>query len=455
MTSAQRGIYFQWLLEPESAYYNYQVLLECPPTLDVDKARRALDQALRANPQLFAQFEVDPSGSFVQTFPVDPIQARSVRACEAESEAEARRRCRERVARPFDLECGSSLVVDEIRIKSGSTWFVLTMNEILIDGWGAMKFAEQMADFYLSADPEAEEAVVAERIRSVVEYFQNAVDDGPLTPEAQEFWAVSLDGVKPGSPLRDTDDPGYNPYAASITEISLDGASTQAIRSAAQALESSPFAIFVAAYALALATTSDQDDFVVGAPVAGRQHEGTDDLPTLMLNMVAIRVLLDRNQASLDAVRTLTTSTTNATAFSDSRFGAVVAEFAAHTNDDPLFSTMVNMLTYPTSEVWVGSGSLRLIELDTGFTKYDGSLYVQRHGEDYTLQIAHKLAHVTPERARTVLALTAWYLTSDWLSPTVSVAGLIASAQAALDVSRTATLPMPAPEDGGDCAPAA
>ncbi|NYN54398.1 condensation protein, partial [Salmonella enterica subsp. enterica serovar Typhimurium] len=67
----------------------------------------------------------------------------------------------------------------------------------------------------------------------------------------------------------------------------------------------------------------------------------------------------------------------------------VVSEFADHTNEDPLFSTMVNMLTYPSLEFWDGDRSLHLTELNTGFTKYDASLYIQRHGEDYTLQLAY------------------------------------------------------------------
>ncbi|GAE71321.1 long-chain-fatty-acid-CoA ligase [Cutibacterium acnes JCM 18916] len=55
-----------------------------------------------------------------------------------------------KAAVPFNLEEGPAIAVDEIRINGYSTWFVLTMNEILIDGWGAMKFMEQLISLFLS-----------------------------------------------------------------------------------------------------------------------------------------------------------------------------------------------------------------------------------------------------------------------------------------------------------------
>ena len=101
---------------------------------------------------------------------------------------------------------------------------------------------------------------------------------------------------------------------------------------------------------------------------------------------------------------------------------------------------MVNMLTYPSLEFWDGDRSLHLTELNTGFTKYDASLYIQRHGEDYTLQLAYKVAYVTPERANKVLALTAWFLTSDWLSGKTTVANAINTALNDCDTSQITML---------------
>ena len=450
MSSAQQGIYFQWLLEPESAYYNYQVLLECPESLDVERTRQALELTLRANPQLMAQFEVDSDGRFRQTFPVTPIDIATVPVQEVASVSEARAHCRARAAIPFDLEEGPSIDVEIIHIHDGATWFVLTMHEILIDGWGAMKLMEQLAAFYRSENLAEREESVSSAVASVVDYFRHIGKPTDLTPEARDFWKNSLEGASQDSPLRDTADCSYDPYAASIVEVSLDRDVTEAVRSTSQTLQTGPFAVFMAAYALALAAVSGQDDFVIGAPVAGRDQEDGTDLPTLMLNMIAIRIRVQRNEPIVSTVRSLMSSAAAATSFSDSPFSTVVSEFAKHSNDDPLFSTMVNMLTYPTSEAWVGAESLRLVELDTGFTKYDASLYVQRHGDDYTLQLAHKLSRVTPERARMVLALTSWFLTSDWLSEQTTVAEAISAALEGCIPSKIVTLHVPCDSSEGE-----
>ena len=239
---------------------------------------------------------------------------------------------------------------------------------------------------------------------------------------------------------RQTLNSSCDPYAASVIEVSLDDEATAEIRSTAHALSTSPFAVFVAAYSLALAAVSDQHDFVVGAPVAGRNDEYEIGVPTLMLNMIAIRTRIDVEKKISDTVRSMISNVTEAVSFGDSVFSKVVSEFADHTNEDPLFSTMVNMLTYPSLEFWDGDRSLHLTELNTGFTKYDASLYIQRHGEDYTLQLAYKVAYVTPERANKVLALTALFLTSDWLSGKTTVANAIKTALNDCDTSQITML---------------
>ena len=148
-----------------------------------------------------------------------------------------------------------------------------------------------------------------------------------------------------------------------------------------------------------------------------------------------MRILIDRGRPCDELARDLSSSVTRAVSFSDSPFSSVVSEYAEHTNGDPLFSTMVNMLTYPTSESWKGTESIRFVELDTGFTKYDGSLYVQQHGEDYTIQLAFKQANVSQQRARQILALTAWYLRSDLRSSSVRVDELMRRAMHDFDLS--------------------
>lgn len=435
MKPAQMGIYFQWLLEPESAYYNYQVLLESRGGLDVPKTRQALFSALHANPQLFARFEVAESGEFIQVFPStgDILQTADVEY--VSSRADARARSKELAAQPFDLENEPSLRVHELRVETGETWFVVTMNEILIDGWGTMKLAEFISELYDVDGADTAAELARANLSAVARYFNSPVVDVEMSEESRTFWSKSLSGISVEPLLSDIDDASHEAYSSSIVEASLGHDTTVDIRTNASALSTTPFAVFVLAYSLALATVTERDDFVVGAPVSRRELHTLVDVPTLTLNMVAMRILIDRGRPCHEVARELSSSVTRAVSFSDSPFSSVVSEYAEHTNGDPLFGTMVNMLTYPTSESWKGTESIRFIELDTGFTKYDGSLYVQQHGEDYTIQLAFKQANVSQQRARQILALTAWYLRSDLRSSSVRVGELMRRAMHDLDLS--------------------
>jgi non-ribosomal peptide synthetase component F len=52
---------------------------------------------------------------------------------------------------------------------------------------------------------------------------------------------------------------------------------------------------------------------------------------------------------------------------------------------------MLNMLNYPTYRLDAAEVSFEFIELETGFTKYDCSLYAQPHGEHaLLLQLAYQ-----------------------------------------------------------------
>lgn len=71
----------------------------------------------------------------------------------------------------FNLEEGFVIVVDEICINGYFIWFVLIMNEIFIDGWGVMKFMEQLIFFFKCCNMDDQEIEVKIVMILVLEYF--------------------------------------------------------------------------------------------------------------------------------------------------------------------------------------------------------------------------------------------------------------------------------------------
>jgi amino acid adenylation domain-containing protein len=409
LTPQQAGVYFHWRLDPHSPYYSYQGSLELDGPLDVPRLAAAWRLLLAENPLLLARFaEPDEARAdeVVHHFPHWDVPLPQ-RPREVTADA-YRRLAAEEAARPFDLLSEPALRAGLFKLPDGQHRVLVTMHELLLDGWGATVLFQRLAELYerRPADPDPERSTRYDRYLDHLDRVLAAEE----TAEAGRYWRRQLAGDLPVLQIAQKPRPATPTYRGAITEAVLDEALTQRLRKTALSASATPFVPLLAAYALTLGYYGDADEVVVGAPMAGRERPETAEVPAFMLAMLPLRLRVDPAATLAEFTALVRDTVYDAYAAADHPFIWTLRQMPAAARSSaatPVFQTMLNMLPYPARATTAAGVGFRFVELDTGYTKYDCALYVQPHGPDrLLLQYAYQQELLDEPVARGVLEST-------------------------------------------------
>ncbi|MEV6978728.1 amino acid adenylation domain-containing protein [Kitasatospora sp. NPDC093806] len=416
LTPEQAGIYFHWRLDPDSPYYSYQGTLELDGPLDLDRLARAWELLLAENPLLLARFTEDEAdGEPVHTYPHWRIPLPAPEDLTALDPADRERAYREHAAaeaaRPFDLAGAPALWLRSFVVGPDRHRLLVTMHEILLDGWGATVLFDRLAELYArAADPDAgPDPARATRYDRYLDWHRTHLDSAEVA-RAGAYWRERLAGEPPVLDLGTGPRPTRPSYRGRQLETALEPHATAAVRATAQRLRSTPFVLLLAAYALALTYYGDAEEVVVGAPMANRERPEQIDVPAFMLAMLPLRIAIDPDRTLGDFTTAVHRVVMDGYAAADHPFGWTLRDLPAAARSGsatPVFQTMLNMPAYPARSSVADEVSFRFVELETGFTKYDCALYVQPHGPHQLLvQLAYQEQLLDVEAAGRVLAST-------------------------------------------------
>ncbi|MFD5500967.1 amino acid adenylation domain-containing protein [Streptomyces sp. NPDC127061] len=409
LTPQQAGVYFHWRLDPLSPYYSYQGSLELDGPLDVARLGRAWQLLLAENPLLLARFaETDEADGreVVHHYPhwevPLPASARDVGAEEFRTVAA------EEAARPFDLLTEPALRTGLFRLPGGQHRLLVTMHELLLDGWGATVLFQRLAELY-EQRPDAPDPERATRYDRYLDHLTERLA-GQEVAEAGEYWLRRLAGDLPALGIAQKQRPAAPTYRGEITEAVLDEQLSRQLHATALAASATAFVPLLAAYALALSYYGDADEVVVGAPMAGRERPETADVPAFTLAMLPLRLEIDPAATLTEFTAQVRETVYDAYAAAEYPFGWTLRRLPAASRSSsatPVFQTMLNMLPYPARATTASDVRFRFVELDTGYTKYDCALYVQPHGPGrLLLQYAYQQELLDAPAARNVLEST-------------------------------------------------
>jgi amino acid adenylation domain-containing protein len=414
LTPQQEGVYFHWRLDPDSPYYSYQGTLLLDGPLDHARLSLAWDLLLQENPALLARF-TEQDGEPVHTYPHWQVPLPAAEDPGGQDDEDRRRRYRDRAAteaaRPFDLATEPSLRLRLFALGDAEHRLLVTMHEILLDGWGATVLFQRLAELYrLAAAPGARASRArAARYDRYLDW-QGRLLRTPEVAEAGRYWRQRLDGELPVLDVAQKPRPARPTYRGRMVEAVVDQELTAAVRETALRIGGTPFGLLLAAYALALTYYADADEVVIGAPMAGRDRPEQADVAAFMLSMLPLRIAVHPDTSLGAFAEEVRDVVLDGYAAADHPFGWTLRDLpsaARSGSATPVFQTMLNMPAYPVRDTTSDGVTFRFVELDTGYTKYDCALYAQPHGADaLVLQFAYQEQLLDAEAARRVLAST-------------------------------------------------
>lgn len=298
----QQRLWFIDRLHGGSPEYNALIAWRLQGALDVDALRAALTAIVSRHESLRTRFaEVD--GVPMQL--VDPAREMPLPVEDLTGDAEATQRDRidafvqhERLT-SFDLAQGPVLRATLLRLSSLQHLLTVTVHHIAWDGWSRSVFTRELQTVYADC-----RAGRPHRLRPLpVQYADYAtwqrrrIEAGELA-DALVYWREQLKGVPPRSGLP-TDRPraAQQTRATQVCHAILKAEQLAALKGMSQQQHVTMYMSLLAACAILLAHYSGQRDLVMLSPVANRERPELEDLIGLFVNMLPMRVRVQRGDS--------------------------------------------------------------------------------------------------------------------------------------------------------------
>ncbi|NWC45178.1 non-ribosomal peptide synthetase [Pseudomonas edaphica] len=295
---AQNRLWITWQLDPHSSAYTIPGALRLRGELDEDAVRTSFQQLIQRHEALRTRFYERDGQAFQRVeantgFELQVIDLSDLPSAEREARAQ---QIREDEARTrFDLEKGPLLWVTLVRLDDEDHQLLVTLHHIIADGWSLNILIDEFSRLYAAAT----QGQTLELPPLALQYADYGSWQRQWLAEGEgqrqlAYWQAQLGDEHPALSLA-TDHPraAQHTHSASRHSVRLNAALSEAICHAAQAHESTPFMLLLAAFQSLLYRYSGQRDIRIGVPNANRPRQETQGLIGFFINTLVLRVELD------------------------------------------------------------------------------------------------------------------------------------------------------------------
>ncbi|WP_455928057.1 non-ribosomal peptide synthetase [Pseudomonas capeferrum] len=343
---AQNRLWITWQLDPQSSAYTIPGGLRLRGELDEDAVRSSFQQLIQRHEALRTRFFERDGQGFQRVdakveFDLQVIDLSDLPAAEREARAN---QIREDEARTqFDLEKGPLLWVTLVRLDDEDHQLLVTLHHIIADGWSLSVLIDEFARLYAAASlgQTLELPALALQYADYGSWQRQWLAEGEGQRQLA-YWKQQLGDEHPTLSLA-TDHPrsAQHVRSASRHSVRLSASLGEAIRKTAQAHESTPFMLLLAAFQSLLHRYSGQRDIRIGIPSANRPRQETQGLIGFFINTLVLRAELDARLPFAELLAATRTAALGAQAHQDLPFEQLLEAFP-QAREQGLFQVMFN-----------------------------------------------------------------------------------------------------------------
>jgi amino acid adenylation domain-containing protein len=450
---AQQRLWFLDELAPGS-FYNIHNSIRFHCALDISAMEASLNEIVRRHESLRTTFKAvdgEPVQVIAPSLTVTLLVKDLRPLPEADRESEAVHLAEEEARHQFDLSEGPLLRALLIRLGEADAIFSLTMHHIVADGWSIEIFYHELSLLY-SAFIRQEESPLEELSIQYADFAVSQAEwlNGPKGEAQLAYWKSKLAGLSILRLPTDRPRPPEPTFEGSAFTFNISPELHSSLEEFSRQEQATLFMTLLAAFQLLLHRYTNQDDIVVGTPIANRNRADIEDLIGFFVNTLVLRADVSGNPTFRELLERVRNVALEAYDNQDLPFEKLVKELqpARDTSRNPLFQVSFQLfsswegrktdetgadLDYPDDlngepvEIEKGTAAvdvaLDLWELDHGLygkIEYSTDLFnretVRRMSEHFVVLLENIVAH--PERRISELQILTAHekrrLVDDW-----------------------------------------
>jgi amino acid adenylation domain-containing protein len=377
LSFAQQRLWLLQQLEPTSAAYNGSNALMMEGNINLEALTDSISEIIRRHEILRTSFDLI-NGQAVQkisdelkiSLPIIDLQNLS----DIEQQAEIKRLTEIDAQKPFDLTQAPLLRLTLIKLKTEKHFLLVTMHHIISDAWSAGIFIKEISELYQAfstgqSSPLPELSIqYADFAVWQQEWLQGEVLNNQLT-----YWKQQLENAKTTLELP------KDKFSSKITSIgkqyhfSLDRELSQNLETLCQQQRVTLFMTLLTIFNTLLYSYSQQEDILIGSPIANRNRTEIEGLIGFFVNTLVLRTDLSNNPTFTELLQKVREIALDAYAYQDLPFDKLVAELQPERYRDrsPLFQVWFVLQNAPTAEFQISGLNLTLLDIETGLVRHD------------------------------------------------------------------------------------
>ncbi|MFF2886826.1 amino acid adenylation domain-containing protein [Paenibacillus sp. NPDC057967] len=281
LSLAQNRLFVLQQLYPASTAYNLPLMLRINGLLDADRLREAIQGLIDRHEPLRTSFDwVD--GKPMQRIHDSISIELDLQRLSADMDVDAWAR---ELIRPFDLREAPLIRAFLATDGAGCHTLLLDIHHIVADGVSMNVMARDFEQLY--GGQALTPLSIQYKDAAVWQQEWMASDE---RKQQEHYWVSLLSSTLPVLHLpTDHPRPAEQSFTGAKLALPIPGALAGLVKSEAEQWGMTPFHIWLAGYHTLLHLMTGEDDLIVGTPVAGRFHPGTEALVGMFVNTLPIR----------------------------------------------------------------------------------------------------------------------------------------------------------------------
>ena len=225
----------------------------------------------------------------------------------------------------------------------------IVIHHIAFDGWSAGIFLDELHEFYNHYNNNS----ILTLPKLDIQYkdfalWQKKYLTGKVLSKQLSYWKKLLDGYENINLPTDYPRPKEVDYIGSTVNFTLKKQLSIKLRNTAKQLGVSLYTLLLASYYLMLKAYSNQDDIVIGIPVANRHYPQIQNLIGFFVNSLPIRINIKSKEKLREFVKLLSDQIIEAQLQQDLPFEKLVDELKVEkdTSRHPIFQVMFGLQSF-------------------------------------------------------------------------------------------------------------
>ena len=389
LSFAQQRLWFLHQLQPESPFYNVPATIQVAGPLNVLVLERSLTALCDRHEPLRTVFALDATQAPVQVIqPPSPwvLDVIDLQGLSPKEQQQQIKQCEVAVATtPFNLAKGPLFTTRLLQLAPAEHILYICFHHIITDGWALQRFVHELSALYQAFQHDLPSPLAPLKIQYVDyavwqrQHLQQNHSDRHL-----HYWQQQLEGVPTVLRLpTDYPRPAVQSLKGARYPLKLGPAMTQSLKRLSQDEGTTLFMTVLAAFNVLLYRYTEQTDLLVGTPVANRNQVATEELIGVLVNMLALRTQLQREDSFHQLLQRVKTSVVDANAHQDLPFEQLIDAMQVQRSRSyaPLLQVILTVQAAPMGRLICGDLVLQPDFLDTKTIQFDLALHLVETAE--------------------------------------------------------------------------